>query len=38
MPWGRLYETWIAYPADKSLKHNSAIQALNNRTLILSAE
>ena len=36
--WGQLYETWITYPADKSLKHNSAIQALNSRTLILPAE
>ena len=34
----RLYETWIAYSADKSWKRNSVIQALNNQTLILSAE
>ena len=36
--WGRLYEARIAYSADKSWKHNSVIQALNNQTLILSAE
>ena len=35
---GRLYEARIAYPADKSRKHNRLIQAFNNRTLILSAE
>ena len=34
----RLHEAWIAYPADNSWKHNSVIQALNNRTLILSAK
>ena len=35
---GQLYEAWIAYPANKSWKHNRLIQAFNNRTLILSAE
>ena len=35
---GRLYEARIAYPADKSWKHNRLIQAFSNRTLILSAE
>ena len=34
----RLYEARIAYPADKSWKHNRLIQAFNNQTLILSAE
>ena len=29
---GRLYEAWIAYPADKSYKYNNAIHALNNGT------
>ena len=31
---GRLYmyEAWIAYLADNSLKYNSAIHALNNGT------
>ena len=28
--WGRLYEAaWIAYPADKSSKYNSAIEQRN---------
>ena len=35
---GRLYEARIAYPVDKSWKHDRLIQAFNNRTLILSAE
>ena len=34
----QLYEARIPYQADKSCKHNSLIQAFNNRTLILSAE
>ena len=34
----RLHKAWIAYPADNSWKRNSVIQALNNRTLILSAK
>ena len=32
---GRFYEARIAYPADKSWKHNRLIQAFHNRTLIL---
>ena len=34
--WGRLYKAWIAYPADKSLKYNSAIHALNNVLSVLA--